>query len=80
MESGDTHMTIDELHHEMKLGFQSQDKQFVSMVKTLDECRTDVRAINGRLRVEESWTARGQGAIAVVTALGLGNLAIHFLG
>ena len=67
-------MDIDALHHEMKLSFGSQAKALEAMATDLRETRDDVRLINGRLRLEERWTARMQGAIAVVAALGVGNV------
>ena len=73
-------MTIDELHIELKAGFKSQDTQLAAMALTITECRDDIKLLNGRLRAEESWTSRMQGAIAVVTALSLGSLGILLIG
>lgn len=60
-------ITLSSLHHEVKLGFQQAQAQREVIAKQLT-------AINDRLRAQELWTARLQGALVLLALLGVGNV------
>ena len=72
-------MTLASLHHETILHLQQIAKELDGIVTSVGELRDELRTQNGRLRTEEGWTKRAQGAVAVLVALGVGNAVLTFL-
>lgn len=68
------------LHHEMKIHFANLEKAIGELSKDIDEVKFEAKRINGRVRMNQLWIARLQGALALLAILGVGNIIALYAG